>query len=51
MGKTVLAIAVLSVAALTAGSASASPVGGGRFDRPWEGFAPASTELDRKSVV
>ncbi|GAA0545730.1 CubicO group peptidase (beta-lactamase class C family) [Saccharopolyspora erythraea NRRL 2338] len=45
MGKTVLAIAVLSVAALTAGSASASPVGGGRFDRPWEGFAPASTEL------
>ncbi|GAA2791670.1 serine hydrolase domain-containing protein [Saccharopolyspora taberi] len=45
MGKTILAIALVSVAALSAGSASASPVGDGRFDRPRDGFAPASTEL------
>ena len=45
MGKTILAIALLSVAALSAGSAVASPVGNGRFDQPQTGFAPVSTEL------
>lgn len=47
MRATITGIALLTVAAMSAGSASAASddEAGGRFDRPRSGFAPASAEL------
>lgn len=47
MRTTITGIALLTVAAMTTGTASAASddEAGGRFDRPRSGFAPTSTEL------